>query len=209
MRIVRVAAITAVLAVFAAPPALAQVELEITPFAGGTLFLADPPAQFALGRTMGTPLVVHGGSFENAWTLGMNVGFRVEDRWAVEGLFSWIPTKLSATSGLAGPEDVHGYMYGVTALRYFPLSPKVHPFMGVGVGGETFVYETLGLESETEFMGNVVGGLYFPVSDGIGLRLEARDCFARFNSGLASVNDAWENDLMLTMGMSFRTDLVR
>jgi hypothetical protein len=79
----------------------------------------------------------------------------------------------------------------------------------VGVGGETFVYERPDLETHNEMMGNVVGGLFVPVAKAVGLRLEARDCFARFNSGLASVKNSWENDLMLTMGLSFRTDLAR
>jgi hypothetical protein len=56
-------------------------------------------------------------------------------------------------------------------------------------------------------MGNVVGGLFLPLTEGVGMRFEARDCFARFDSGVASIKDTWENDLMLTVGFSFRTPI--
>jgi hypothetical protein len=56
-------------------------------------------------------------------------------------------------------------------------------------------------------MGNVVGGLFLPLMEGVGMRFEARDCIARFDSEVTSVNDAWENDLMLTVGFSFRTPI--
>lgn len=207
MKKIRFVAMASVLAAFAASEVQAQIELEITPFAGGTVFLADPPSQFALGRTTGNPLIVEDGAFDNAWTLGMNAGIRVNETWALEGMFSWIPTKLSATNGLVSAEDVNGYMYGITALYYIPLRAPVSFFVGAGAGGETFDYATAGLKSETEFMGNVVGGLFVSLTDAIGMRLEARDCFARFNSGVTSVKDTWENDLMMTVGLSFRAPI--
>ena len=186
----------------------AQVEFEIAPFVGGTVFLGDPPSQFALGHRHGAPdVVVRGGSFADAFTLGVNTGLRFNERWALEGLFSWIPTELSATSGLQGTEEVNGYMYGLTGLYYLPVDWPVTPFLGLGIGGETFDYAADDLDTHHDLMGNVVGGLFVPVTEGIGMRLEARDCFARFDSGVASVKDAWENDLMLTVGMSFRTPI--
>ena len=207
MKMVR-GTLTALALVALCTPALtAQVELEVTPFVGGTVFLADPPNQFRLGRTQGSPLTVQGGSFDDAWTLGVNAGVRFAENWSVEGLFSWIPTSLSARSGLVGKEDVNGYMYGVTLLYYVPVDWPVTPFLGLGAGGETFDYESVGLETESEFMGNVVGGLFLPLNDTFGLRFEARDCFARFDSGINTVDDAWENDLMLSVGFSFRTPI--
>ncbi|MDH3222275.1 MAG: porin family protein [Gemmatimonadota bacterium] len=205
MKTLRVALIAGALAALSAPTLVAQVELEVTPFAGGTVFLADPPNQFQLGRTQGSPLTVQGGSFDDAWTLGVNAGVRFAETWAVEGMFSWIPTSLNARSGLLGKEDINGYMYGVTLLYYVPVDWPVTPFLGLGVGGETFDYDTPGLKTENEYMGNVVGGLFLPVTDVFGVRFEARDCFARFDSGIATVDDAWENDLMLSVGFSFRT----
>lgn len=210
MKIVRLALVASTLAALVgAPEVTAQVDLEITPFGGGAFFLADPPNRFALHRGQNAPLIVDEGRFDDAWTAGMNVGVRVNEDWGFEGMFSWIPTKLSAQDGITGKEDVNGYMYGVTALYYIPLDGPARPFLGLGAGGETFDYETESIETHHEFMGNVVGGLFVALDDRIGVRLEARDCFARFDSGLAAVDHAWENDLMVTMGLSFRTALGR
>ena len=189
-----------------APEVRAQIDLEVTPFTGGTVFLADPPNQFTLRRGVGAPATISNGTFDDAWTLGLNAGFRLGEMWAVEGMFSWLPTTLR---GASVAEDADAFMYGLTGLFYVPVRSRVQPFFGLGVGGETFNYQSAEFESHTDWMGNVVGGLFFEVSDMTGLRFEARDCFARFESGVADVSNAWENDLMLTVGVSFRTALTR
>ncbi|MEZ4417730.1 MAG: outer membrane beta-barrel protein [Gemmatimonadota bacterium] len=207
MKILRLFTLAAVVAGVMALPAGAQVEFEVTPFAGGTFYLADLPNQFSLHRGSASDLIVHDGKFGDAWTLGLNAGFRIREAWALEGMFAWLPTNLSATSGLTGVEDLNAYMYGLTGLYYLPVDWRIQPFVGLGAGAETYAYNRSGLEGHTDLMGNVVGGLYASVTDMVGLRLEARDCFARFESGVQSVDNAWENDLMVTLGLSFRTRL--
>jgi len=208
MKILRVFAVAGVLSLLTVPDALAQTQLDITPFAGGTFFLADPPDPFALGSSSGSDMVVQGAEFSTSLTLGVNAGLKLGERWAVEGLFSWLPTNLSAAHGLWGAEvDVNAFMYGLTGLYYLPLTERYQPFFGLGVGAETFNYQIAGIEDHTDWMGNVVGGLYVQISDRFGVRFEARDCFARFGSGVSGVDDAWENDLMTTVGFSFRTPM--
>lgn len=211
MTIVRWFALAGALVILAAPDAKAQnrIELEITPFMGGTFFLGDPPDRFRLHRQGTTPMIFEGGTYDDAWTLGMNAGLRVNERWAIEGMFAWLPTTLSEGRGLRQRADVNGYMYGVTGLYYFLPGTRVMPFVGAGVGGQTYDYEGYGLNDHSHWMGNVVAGLSFPIADRFALRLEARDCFARFDSGVAGVDDAWENDLMLTVGLGWRTPLGR
>jgi len=204
MKRIRVLALLGAVAMTAVGEAQAQVQFEVTPVAGGTFFLADPPNQFRLGRTAGPATIVQNGEFEDAWTLGINAGVRLNERWGIEGMFSWLPTKLAATSGLANEADVNGYMYGVTGLYYIPLHERFMPFVGLGVGGETFDYDNATIETESELMGNAVVGLYVPLYESMGLRLEVRDCIARFKSGVAGVGNSWENDLMTTAGISFR-----
>lgn len=204
MKSLRVLALGGALLALTATDMQAQIQYEITPFGGGTFFLADPPNQFALRRGTGTPTVVSNASFDHAWTVGANAGVRFNDRWAVEALFSWIPTQIQAGGGLTAAEDVNAYMYGLTGLYYLPIGQVVKPFLGLGVGAETFDYSIAGVKTETELMGNVVGGLYFALTDRVGVRVEARDCIARFKSGLSGVNNGWENDLMTTVGLSFR-----
>lgn len=191
----------------AVPGARGQMELDITPFVGGTFFLADPPERFALGRTSGDDLIFEDASFKRAGTVGVNAGVRFNERWAVEGMFSWLSVNMIARRGVRA--DVNAYMYGLTGLYFIPLTETVSPFVGLGVGGETFDYQIFGTETHNEWMGNAVVGLYLALSDRFGLRLEARDCFARFESGVDGVDDAWENDLMTTLGFSFRAPLGR
>ncbi len=126
------------------------------------MFLADPPSSFHLHRQGGEPITVVDGSFDNALTLGVNAGFRVNDRWAIEALFSWIPTKLVSPTRT---EDVDAYMYGITGLFYIPVSGRFHPFVGAGIGAETMNYAASRVETHTELMGNVVGGLYVAVTE--------------------------------------------
>ena len=206
MKIMRVFALVGVVGALLTPGLEAQLELDVTPFTGGTLFLADPPEQFRLGHG-GDALLLEDGRFTNSFTLGVDIGVVWNETWAVEGMASWIPTNLKARRGLRSVADVNAYMYGVTALYYLGLDGPVVPFFGLGVGGETFDYALAGVDTHHEWMGNAVAGLRVAVNESFGLRLEARDCFARFDSGVSGVDDAWENDLMLTVGLSFRTRL--
>lgn len=204
MKGIRLLALLGALGMTAVADAQAQVQFEVTPVAGGTFFLADPPDRFALDRTSGPATIIQNGAFDDAWTLGINAGVRLNERWGIEGMFTWLPTKLGATSGLASKADVNGYMYGITGLYYIPLHARFMPFVGLGVGGETFDYDNATIETETELQGNGVIGLYVPLYEMVGLRLEVRDCIARFDSGVSNVDNAWENDLMTTVGISFR-----
>lgn len=204
MRMQRLLAALGVVAMVAAAEAQAQVVFEVTPFTGGTFFLADPPNRFALGKRVGAPTVVQGGEFDDAWTVGLNTGIRINEMWAIEGMFSWLPTKLSATSGLTNAADVNAYMYGITGLFYLPIESRVKPFVGLGFGAETFDYDIPDVETDTELMGNVLAGLFVELNDRLGLRLEARDCFARFDPDVSGVDHKWENDLMTTVGLSVR-----
>lgn len=204
MRMRYLLAIAGVAFVALASELQAQVDFEVAPFAGGTLFLADPPSYFHLHRQGQEPITVVDGAFDDTWTLGVNAGFRLNDMWAIEALFSWMPTKLVSPTRT---EDLDAYMYGVTGLFYIPVSGRFRPFVGAGIGAETMNYASPRVETHTELMGNVLGGLYVAVTEMTGLRFEARDCFARFDSGMPNVDDAWENDLMLTFGVSFRTPI--
>jgi opacity protein-like surface antigen len=206
MKIIRTLALGTILGALFTPGVRAQMQLDVTPFTGGTFFLADPPEQFRLGQG-GDAYLLEDSRFTRSFTLGLDIGIVWDDTWALEGMASWIPTNLEARRGLGATADVNAYMYGLTGLYYLRLDGPVDPFFGLGVGGETFDYSLPGVDTHHEWMGNAVAGLRFAVNDAFGLRLEARDCIARFNSGVSGVSNAWENDLMATIGLSLRTSL--
>ena len=202
MSITRMLALAGAVALLASAEAQAQVQFEVTPVGGGTFFLADPPERFLLGRTHGQPSsIVQNASFDDAWTAGLNAGVRLNERWGIEGMFTWSASQLS---GIGVAEDVNAYMYGLTGLYYLPLSARVTPFVGLGFGAETFDYDLSTIETHTDLMGNAVLGLYIHLREGVGVRIEARDCIARFDSGVSGVGNSWENDLMTLVGLSFR-----
>jgi len=181
-----------------------RVEFELTPFAGGTFFLSNPPSEFLIHRSGTDALTIGEGEFKNQFTFGLDAGVRIDERYGVEAFFSWLPTELSAATGLSRAVDVNGYMYGLTFLYHFDPAAQFKPFLGLGVGAETFDYKMAGWDTETEYMGNVVAGANVPLTDLLALRLEARDCITFFDPGIAGADTKTQNDLMLLTGLSFR-----
>lgn len=191
--------------VWLAVPVHAQtsVELEVTPFTGGTLFLTDLPNQFHIQRRGQSDLEIQGGHFEDSFTLGANAGVRLDDRFGIEAFVAWIPTQLAARSGVVDKVDVDGFMYGLTFLYHFDLD-LVRPFLGVGAGAETFDYNALDWNRHTDFMTNLVVGANLEITPSTALRFEARDCITWFDPHVSGLSRSVENDLMLTVGLDWR-----
>ena len=204
-------ALALVAGAFGSARAQLKVEAEASTFFGGTWFLTDPPTRFAIPSAKDAdPLFVENGDYRDGVMAGVNAGFRFADRFGVEGFFAWIPTRLTATSGLeaqGGEIDATSLMYGATFLYHFTRFDRVHPFFGVGVGAETMSYDPAGLKRHTEFQGNGVVGANVWLTDGFGLRFDARDCLSSWESMITGVDDTTENDLMLSAGLNFKTGL--
>jgi hypothetical protein len=132
----------------------------------------------------------------------VNAGVRLTEKFAIEGCSPGCH-KLSADN-LPESTDVDAYMYGVTGLFYVPVRTPFGPYWGLGFGAETFDYRSGSIESETHLQMNFVGGMAFDVNDRLGFRIEGRDCFARIDSGISGVDEDWENDLMITAGITWR-----
>jgi len=184
-------------------PVAAQMDFEVTPFAGGTFFLNSPPNQFVIPRKNGTELMVTGGKFDDGPSLGVLLGLRLEERYAIEGMFSWVSTGLSGGVGLGSPIDANSYMYSLNFVFHLPMDGRVRPFLGLGAGGETYDYRLSTLKNHTEWMGNVAAGLTIPMTSLAALRLEVRDCLTWFESHVSNIDNVTQNDLMLSAGVTF------
>jgi hypothetical protein len=197
------------LGAFGSVRAQVSVQGEASIFTGGTWFLTDPPDRFAIESTGSAgDLIVEDGRYRDGLMLGANAGVRVAERFGFEGFFAWIPTRLRADSGLlahGGRINADSYMWGVTALYHFTDWERLQPFVGLGLGGETMTYRPARLEGHTELQGNAVVGANYWVTDVFGIRFDLRDCLSTWNSHLVGVDDEPENDLMLGVGVSFRT----
>ena len=187
-------------------PARAQTTLELAPFVGGTLYLSGLPERFALSRGDAAPILVENGRFEDAFTAGLTAGVRLGERFAIEAMLSWLPTRLSG-DGVPGEMDVNGYMYGGSVTYFLPFVWWAEPFFGVGVGGETYDYAAEGVEVDTEMMGNMYAGIHYPLGSNMGFRLEMRDCITWFDPEIVGEDTAPQNDLMMTLGLVFRIPL--
>jgi hypothetical protein len=138
--------------------------------------------------------------------LGVNVGLRFGDRFAVEAMAAWMPSALSSENVSA---DVEVVVYGVTGLFYVPVWGRVGPFVGLGLGRKRYGYDAPDIDADAHLVGNVVGGIALTLRDDFGIRFEARDAFGRLDSGVADVDARWMNDLMLSTGVSWQIPLGR
>jgi outer membrane protein W len=200
----RVSALSLALLAGAIAPAAAQIsiEAEAGPFVGGTVFLSDPSDPFTISRQEAPPLVVQDGQLRNGVAVGVHAGVRFAQRFGLEGSYAWIPTELSAGSGLeshGGVVDVNQVRYGLTSTYHFAPLGKLQPFAGVGVSGETLSYGPyLGWQRRSTLAGTVSLGGNLWLSDGVFLRLgAARDVLTRDGQRP-------QNQLMVTAGLSAR-----
>jgi opacity protein-like surface antigen len=200
----RVSALCAALVAGAIAPAASQmsIEAEAGPFVGGTVFLSDPSDPFAISRQEASPLAVQDGQLRNGIAVGVHAGLRFAERIGFEGTYAWIPTELSASSGLeahGGAVDVSAVRYGLASTVHFAPLGRLQPFAGVGVSGETLSYGPhLAWQRRSTFAGSVTLGGNLWLSDGVFLRVgAARDVLTRDDRRP-------QNQLMVTAGLSAR-----
>jgi len=214
MKRARPAALAALLASAAFTPALAQrtVEVQVSPMLTGAFFHTDPPVQFAILRQSASPLIVQNGRIDHAFGPGVHAGLKFGGG-ALEGMFWWVPSELSAGAGLeayGGSVDSNTLIYGVTLLYYVPGLDRVDPFVGLGLGAQTLMYEReLAWQRRTDLMGNAVIGAHIAINERLAVRLEGRDVVPRFASNIEGVDAATRHDLMLSAGVTMRSVLKR
>jgi hypothetical protein len=185
--------------------AQSRLQLEISPFGGGTFFFRDGPRALALEGSAAVPPVVEGARFEDTWSAGVTTGLRFNDWAAAEALLSWVPTWLIGTNFPDGT-DVYAYMYGLNGVLQLPLPGPIHPYGSVGFGGTTYDYSG-SIRSHTSWMTTLAGGLMYELGDGRALRIQARDFMTPFDSALPGQGAGWQHDLMITAGMTWRIPL--
>ena len=202
-------AVALLLGAFGSAGAQMNVEGEASIFTGGTWFLTDPPHQFAIESSRAaSDLIVENGTYRDGLMLGASAGVRLAENFGVEGFFAWIPTRLNADTsiGVHGRRiDADSYMWGANVLYHFTNWERFQPFVGVGAGGETMTYPAARLDGHTGLQGNALVGANYWIMDAFGVRFDLRDCLSTWESHLAGIDDEAENDLMLGVGLSFRT----
>ena len=142
---------------------------------------------------------------KDAVLAGAQLSWRAIPALAITGSFGWAPTKDRVRPG---DQTLDIYQYDVGAeLRSSSLYRGTlwdfSPFVGLGLGGRTYNYRDLDVDSKTNFDGYAAlgGDLGFGA---LALRIEGRDYVSQFKPLTGSGDTKTRNDIGVALGVSYR-----
>jgi hypothetical protein len=194
-----------------APRAEAQSSalLELSVFGGLTEFLADDRERLLIDiDDSESDLVAQEAVLEDPKHLGFNVAVRVGENWAIEGMFAWGASTLTALN-LEDEVDVDLMRYAFTGRFDADWMSATRVFLGLGIGWETLDYALEAADVQTFFAANALGGVGVRLVDDLRLRIDARAWATRWEGGEPDSSAEWEKDLMLSTGLSWGLPLDR
>jgi hypothetical protein len=190
------------LGLFAASPAEAQRQFDVTPFIGylipfGTLYNGGDLGSAEISQTSG-------------FAFGVNVAYNTSPRLALEGQLGFASGDMDASPG--GKEDDNLIIFsGVARYRLNHLTDRnqIHVLGGLGVirhGGDAVgQLKDAGTKGFTH-LGLVLGGSYtLPVGRGLNVRFEGRDHIysSKLEDDQGGESDSsLQNDFVLMAGLS-------
>lgn len=138
----------------------------------------------------------------DALLVGAQTTYRVTPAFALTGTVGWSPSKDRISAG-DQTLDVLQYDVGaeLRAPAWYGGAVTFSPFVGLGVGGRTYSYRHLDVDSRTNVAGyGAIGG---DVGLGRwGLHLEARDYLSRFEPLVGAGDTGTRNDVTLAAGVT-------
>jgi hypothetical protein len=142
---------------------------------------------------------------KDAVLVGGQVSYHIIPQLAVTGTFAWSPSKDKLTANT--PKlNLYQYDVGVEARGagwVQHASWDFTPFVGIGVGGRTYDYSDLDVDSRTNFDGYGALGGDFGFGR-LGVRIEARDYLSQFKPLTGSGDSKTRNDIALAAGLTVR-----
>lgn len=177
---------TAGLALAASLPAQAQTEagqFEFSPFVGYQLFESKQ-------------------NLENALTYGMRLGYRLTDRWALEGAVSTAGSSVDdasltdpAKGQFASPDDeVDLLLYQLDALYHLRPQSTFSPYIAFGYGAADY---SPSISDKTMSTFNLGIGAKYWLSENLAMRFDLRDHL------VSEVFDDGYHNISATVGLAF------
>jgi hypothetical protein len=141
-------------------------------------------------------------SFDDAAIYGMQVGYEYRPTLHFVGLFAWSP----AHNNLVAVDDaVNLFQYDVGAefnlVRELSENWQLKPFLGLGVGGRTYNYDSIDLATDTRVAGYAVVGTEFQYHY-VAIRLEGRNYLSDFKDPMIGGTNA-RHDLGFSLGLAY------
>lgn len=175
----------------------ALVALSLT-FAGGALSAQGPAsAPITLRPFVGAyiPTGDQRDFLKDAVLVGTQASWIATDQLALTGSFAWTPSKDKITAGNQ-TLDAFQYDLGLELRSEQTNVGFVSPFVAGGLGGRTYSYRDLDVDSKTDFDG--YGGLGIDAKAGpVSVRVEGRDYVSRFQPLSGGGNTKTRNDIAL------------
>lgn len=141
--------------------------------------------------------------FDDAAMVGLQAALELQPSLHLLGTFGWVHanTKYPASNDNVQilQVDVGFELNLVPALGEASL---ITPFLGVGVGARTYLYEDESLRNQTchAYYGAI--GAEFQL-DRAAIRLEGRDNYFCFRSALRGIESKMRNDVGLSLGLAY------
>jgi hypothetical protein len=139
---------------------------------------------------------------KDAVVVGAQASWTINPNYALTGSFGWVPSKDKIS---AGDQTLDQFQYdlGIEARSGRLTTRKLAPYIGAGVGGRTYNYRDLSVDSKSNFDG--YGALGVDVELGfVGVRVEGRDYVSRFQPLTGGGETKTRNDVTIAAGLGMR-----
>jgi len=153
--------LTAAIALTQLMPAFAQ-DYEITPFIGWRT--SDSLEEVSTGAPI---------NLDETGSFGIILSLKKDNETNYDFLFSRQNTELQSTTTPGYTEALRFDYYQIGGTVFYDHG-KLHPFIAGGLGATHISPANDNFSSDTNFSLSISGGLKFPITQNLGLRLEAR-----------------------------------
>ena len=151
-------------------PALAQ-DFEVTPFIGWRT--SSSLEEVNTGATI---------DLKETDSFGIILSLKKDRETNYDFLFSRQNTELQSSTNPANTESIRFDYYHIGGTVFYG-DDKLQPFVAGGLGATHISPANDSFSSETKFSLSIAGGLKFPITQHVGLRLEARGYGTVVDSG--------------------------